>query len=166
MSIIDYPNIFWAIMIGIAGIRMIIPLGNKIMKEALLSSEEEENVSKRNHTLMLASFTIVALTLVVIFAQEKESLNSNSFAFMSVAMFLFFISSYLFHIGYKLWVSYSAETLEYVGIISLATGFLYMVSPSFQEIFIDLIYIGFFVSMIAVVIFELVLSYKHHTMNN
>lgn len=160
--IIEYPIIFYGVIIGLSAFRMIIPLGSARIKDKLTSLDDKNLDRARNANIALASFTIVAIALTVTIDDNKIT-NENTFAFLSLAMFLFFIASYLFEIGYNKWVEHIGETLEYAGVISLASGLLYLIHGKIQSPFIELLYLGFLIAMIFTSIFEQVLNYRFHS---
>lgn len=160
-----FPEFFWALMLGFAVFRMSIPTWGKLKKmnlEPLLPSEQEAYDKNKNQNIALASFTIVVIALAVAL-HDNQIYDVNTFVFLSLAMFMFFIASLLFEIGYSLLVPYIAETLQYAGILSLATGFIFMIeNAGINSDLLSILYIGFLCSIIGIVILEQFLNYKHH----
>ena len=79
-------------------IRPIIPIitkQNAVMKQGNFTEDEMVySEGKRNHNIVLASFTLVALALMFTSSQEDKPFNFESFLFLSVATFVFFISTF------------------------------------------------------------------------
>lgn len=163
MSIIlDYPVIFWIILLGHPIIRTLLPLRTKydFTKIPIQNTERSEWKGLRDHNMVLASFTIVAIA--IIFALPSDTIQDKKPAlfYFSIAIFNFIIGSYLFRFTMDRRIPYTAETLEYVGIIALGIGLLYLVSSLVNDILFDVIYLIFFLGIVIITIIDLTLNYS------
>lgn len=158
--LIEHPYVFWIILTAYIAIRMLIPRGSKIGYFEAPSSEAErkEYSDSRNQNMVLASFTIVAIAIIISFKFNEITQLRDGLYYLSIGMFLFFIASYLFTLRRTKWLPYTAETLEYTGIIALAIGLLYLISGILTDLVMNIIYIGFFIGILAVAIYEAYLN--------
>jgi hypothetical protein len=130
------------------------------MNAPVQESEKQEYQNSRNHTITLAAFAIGAIALVSS-RDDLESLNFEyGIAFLSGAMFCFFIGSYLFIFQNKQnWLPYVGETLEFVGVLSLAIGLFYVISELFPaSLSLPIIYWMFFSVLVGIASYELYLN--------
>lgn len=152
---------FSAILLSIFGIRLSTALRNRdYMNAEIQENEKQEYQNSRNHSITLAAFTIGAIALIT----SRDDLTNINFqyglAFLSVAMFSFFIGSYMFIFQNKRnWFPYIGETLEFIGIVSLSIGFFYIVLQLFPESpLLPVLYGLFFIGLVAVASYELYLN--------
>lgn len=101
-------------------------------KSPLEEAEKEEYTNSKNHNIVLASFTIAAISVILAFQAGELTQNLqwaalDSLFYLSIAMMCFFIASYLFSIRITRWYVYTAESLEYTGIIAVGIGFFRLI---------------------------------------
>jgi uncharacterized membrane protein len=131
------------------------------MNSEVDNNQREEYRNSRNHSMTLAAFTIAAIALVISNESISESVNLQlGIAFLSGAMFSFFIGSYMFvFLSKRHWFPYFGETLEFVGILALAMGLFYIVTGLFEEsLLLQIIYLISFAALVAVTGYELYLN--------
>lgn len=158
------PIFFWILTLILFGIRPIIPIitgKNSIMIRGDFTEEESEySEGKRNHNIVLASFTLVALALMFTSSTEDKPFNFDSFLFLSVSTFVFFVSTYLFDLGWNRWVVTIADSGEYGGIILVGAGLYYLATSLYQEPLIALAYLLFLGTIFIITIIDAIKRYK------
>ncbi len=116
----------------------------------------------RTQLISLAFFTIAIITLVAVRSDLTESNFVYGLSYLSVAMFCFFIGSYLFifqHKGNR--IPYIGETLEFVGIVALGIGFFYIVIEIVPDsISLEILYLLFLSALVAVASYEVYINYR------
>lgn len=131
--------------------------------KAVTEEGKNQYQSSRSHNITLASFSIAAIALIT----SRNDLNIQNLqfgiAYLSIAMFCFFIGSYLFVFRQKgNIIPYYGETLELAGILSLGIGFFYVVTQLFLEnVALDLLYLAFFFTLVGVAAYELRLNIRY-----
>jgi hypothetical protein len=114
--------------------RTVIPLFTKsgikhMMESPSTEKEKEEYKDARTHSITLASFVIVAISVILAWPANtlttpQQGVAIDSVFYLSIGMISFFIGSYLFTIRVTRWFVFAAESLEYTGIIATGLGFL------------------------------------------
>ena len=124
-------------------------------------SEKGEWATSRTNTMTLAFFSVTVITISITLVKPDHRFEFG-LAYLSFAMFCFFIGSYMFSFirrlkGQKYFrLPHIGETLEYVGIVSLGMGLFYIVNLVIGDsIGIIVLYLSFLVALIAVAFYEL-----------
>lgn len=132
------------------------------MDAAPAQSQAEEYQFQRYNTVTLAFFTITVITLSLTLASASEPNFQYGLAYLSLAMFCFFIGSYMYIFRRRLkgqrqlTLPYVGETLEFVGIVSLGTGLFYIVTLVVPDsIGLAILYMAFLFALIGVAFYEL-----------
>jgi hypothetical protein len=96
IQFLDYA--FPIIIFFIVFIRLITPLTSKVnfMDKALNTTTIEEYRRLRDHLITLVSFTLAAIALISSRTDLDKPYLQFGLAYLSIAMFSFFIGSYLF----------------------------------------------------------------------
>jgi hypothetical protein len=170
MPLLDLlPYFFLIILVAVFSVRIVTAFTNRrYMNSKVNEDQKEEYRSTRNQSITLSAFTLAAIALV--FSNESISQSPNlelGIAFLSVAMFSFFIGSYMFmFMNKRHWFPYIGETLEFVGILALAMGLFNIITGLFQEsLLLQVIYFVFFAVLLAVAVYELLLTRRELNVN-
>ena len=117
--------------------------------------------------MTLSFFTITVITITItlasVYGNGSDPKFEFSLAYLSLAMFCFFIGSYMYIFRRRikrnppqLSLPYIGETLEFVGIIALGTGLFYVVTlVAFESEVLPILYLSFLVALVAVAVYEL-----------
>jgi hypothetical protein len=147
----------------ILGVVISIRIGTALTNKGWMNSEidndqREQYRNSKNHNITLTAFTLGAIALVISNESISRSLNLQlGIAFLSGAMFCFFIGAYLFSfLSRRQWFPYIGDTLELVGILALAMGLFNIITGLFESsLLLQVIYFLFFAAIIAVTAYEL-----------
>lgn len=99
------------------------------MQSPIGEMQREEYNNSKTHNITLASFTIVAISVILAWptntlTQPEQVQAIDSVFYLSIGMIAFFVASYLFTIRITRLYVFTAQSLEYMGIIATALGFL------------------------------------------
>lgn len=157
----NYQCVFWGVLLIFVILRYVIAKTEKIgyFKNKFVNAEEEKEFKDaRNHSMILASFTIVALSISVSEISSKSN-DYSSLYFFSLSMIGLFISTLLFELQTNKWIPHTADILQKVGIICVAIGFLFLISALFTDLTLNIMYGGFFIGIIAYAIIDLFINW-------
>jgi len=159
---VENPIIFWIILIGFISFRTLLPIRCKydFKKIAIRDTERSEWKSLRDQNMVLASFTIVAIAIILSLPSGFSEDKKPSVWYLSLALFSFIIGSYVFRFTTDRRIPYVGETLEFEGLLALGIGLLYLASSIFKDIMFDLIYSVFFIGVFVVALIDLYLNYS------
>ena len=128
---------FWIIAIGFGCVRYLIAVTTptNYFKSNILSEDQKlEFRNGKNHNMVLASFTIIAISISISLTDIRTNdLEKIGLYFFFFALFCFFISSVLFHSRFTVWLPFTGDIIEKVGIITVVTGFLYLMMGHFED---------------------------------
>lgn len=131
-------------------------------------SPNAEYQTSRSNTMTLAFFTITVITITITLVEPDHRFEFG-LAYLSLAMFCFFIGSYMFIFlrrlkGQKHFrLPHIGETLEFVGIVALGTGLFYIVTLVVEDsIGLVMLYLLFLFALIAVAFYELYQNKKYY----
>lgn len=127
---------------------------NYVYKIKIEEREEEEWNNFRNHNITLASFTIVAIAVIVAFPSQQLQKNIDALFYLSLAMFAFFTASYLLNFRINRWGPYIANCLETVGVIGVGFGLLGLIQNVIQDEAVWLVYAVFAFGILAIAAIE------------
>ncbi|AIC16145.1 membrane protein of unknown function [Nitrososphaera viennensis EN76] len=136
-------------------LRMLVPIFDKGMRDSPNQSEIKTFSEYRVHNITLATFSIVAIALILGFNPENISKHVDELFFLSISMFCFFVASYLLVIRPNRWIPFAGRTFEYTGLLAIAIGFVYLISNTIPDDRLVYSYIVFFIGTLAIAIFDL-----------
>ena len=163
--------VFPVILVFIAGFRILTAATSKKKPYVPLQpSEVAEYQYWRIGLLTLAFFSITVITLTLTLFDPTDPNFEYGLGYLSLAMFCFFISSYMFiflrkkqngkqgekQYEKRITFPYIGETLEFVGIVALGVGFYYiviLVAPAL--ISLEILYLSFLSALVGVAVYEL-----------
>src|SRR5689334_4591027 len=111
-------------MLAFLVVEIMIPLRSKyrnqfLFRITLQPDEKKHYDDKRNHNITLASFTIVAIAVIVALPRQEVQKHVGALFYLSISMFLFFIASYLVDYRSNRFGPYIAKSFEYTGIMGV-----------------------------------------------
>lgn len=163
--LISNPIFFWILALITFLIRPTLPIiqGHYgLMKSNSFTNTERENrKEKRNHNIVLATFTLVVLSLMLNLTSDNFSYNLNSFLFFSTATFVFFTATCLFDVIWNRMILHIALSAEYAGIILVAAGFYYYVVPFHSESIVTFVYLSFVCAIFLITAIDAIKKYAN-----
>jgi hypothetical protein len=162
LAFLDY--VFPVILAFIAGFRLLTAATSKVdyLNRSPSETESKEYDFLRLQLLTLAFFAITVITLAVTVFVTTQTISIGfeyALGYLSVAMFCFFISSYMYSFRITNRLPYIGETLEFVGIVSLGIGFFYLVVQVVPtSIWLGVLYMIFLSALVGVAGYELYLN--------
>ena len=163
-SIINLQTFFWVIILGFGFCRFIIAKTTKTeyFKNDVLNEEQRtEFRHSRNHNLILASFVMIPISITLnLHGIESLSLQKIGLYYFSFSLLCFFIASVLFHTRFKIWLPFTGDILEKMGIVSVTVGFLYLIFGFFKnDPALGAIFSGFFIGIAVIIAIDIYINW-------
>ncbi|MEW6043672.1 MAG: hypothetical protein AB1608_05370 [Thermoproteota archaeon] len=118
------------------------------------NKENDDRKEKRNHNIVLASFTVVVLSLMFNLDPTLPKPTLDTFLFFSVATFVFFITTYLFDVVWNRWIFHMAMSAEYAGLVLVGAGFYYYAIQVYLFPIVTLAYLLFISAILIITLID------------
>lgn len=135
--------------------------GREYFRGTTPKSELDGFVAERTNNLVLAGLSLVALTLFLTIGSIKEdsaeslSVRETTF-FLSISLVCFIVAASIFPIATERYFSYIANSLEWLGLLTIGIGMLLFFINNFSDVIdLQIVYWFFFAIILGLAALEI-----------